>query len=153
MDLSGNISNLVFRRKIKSDIGEVSLDSLMLKILMAIDGKKKFKDIESILNLDQHIIKEILIKLDRLNLIEIDLSSVATLDNNFYNYILEQLALAIGPMAEIILEEEIKNLNLEKDSIPVFTAPELIENIADSIPRSDKKIKFQQNMLIKLKEL
>lgn len=153
MDLSGNISNLVFKKKVKSDIGEVSLDSHMLKFLMALDGKRKVHDIIRVLNIDISTIKEILIKLDNLNLIELDLNSVECIDKSFYDYLLEELALAIGPMAEIIIDEEIKALDFDRNSFPVFRAPELIENISDSIPRNDKKIKFQQNMLVKLKNL
>lgn len=153
MDLSGNISNLVFKKKVKSDIGEVSLDSQMLKFLMALDGQKKIQEIIQILNADISTIKEIIIKLENMNLIELDLKSVECIDSSFYEYLLEELALAIGPMAEIIIDEEIKALDLDRYSFPVFRAPELIENISDSIPRNDKKIKFQQNMLVKLKNL
>lgn len=153
MDLSGNISNLVFKKKIKADIGEFSLDSQMLKVLMSIDGKKTIDVIEKQLNLDSLSIKETLLKLNKLKLIEIDISSVATLDDDFYDYLLEQLVIAIGPMAEIIIEDVIKDYNVNKDSIPVYKAPEIIEYIADSIQRNDKKIKFQQNMLLKFKNL
>ena len=107
MDLSGNISNLVFKKKIKADIGEFSLDSQMLKVLMSIDGKKTIDVIEKQLNLDSLSIKETLLKLNKLKLIEIDISSVATLDDDFYDYLLEQLVIAIGPMAEIIIEDVI----------------------------------------------
>lgn len=153
MDLSGNITNLVFKKKVKSDIGEVSLDSQMLKFLMALDGKRKIYDIIQFLNIDLSTIKEILIKLENLNLIELDLNSVECLDNSFYDYLLEELAIAIGPMAEIIIDEEIKALDFDRNTFPVFRAPELIENISDSIPRNDKKIIFQQNMLVKMKNL
>lgn len=153
MDLSGNISNLVFKKKIKSDIGEFSLDSQMLKLLMSIDGKKTIDSIEKQLNLDTLSIKETLLKLSKLNLIEIDISSVATLDDDFYDYLLEQLIIAIGPMAEIIIDDVIKDYNISKNAIPVYKASEIIEYIADAIQRNDKKIKFQQNMLIKLKNL
>lgn len=153
MDLSGNISNLVFRKKVDADIGEFSLDSQMLRFLMTLDGKKRIKDIEPVLNVDTSTIKEILTKLDNLNLIELDISSVECLDRNFYESLMEELAMAIGPMAEIIIDEEIKTYGFDKNRFPVFKAAELIESISDSILRTDKKIKFQQNMLVKLKKL
>lgn len=153
MDLSGNISNLVFKKKIKSDIGEFSLDSQMLKVLMSIDGKKTIDNIEKQLNINSLTIKETLLKLSKLQLIEIDITSIATLDDDFYDYLLEQLVIAIGPMAEIIIDDVIKDYNIDKVSIPVYKAPEIIELIADSISRNDKKIKFQQSMLLKLKNI
>lgn len=153
MDLIGNISNLVFKRIIKSDIGEFSLDSQMLKVLMAIDGIKTIDNIEKQLGLSSFVLKDTLLKLSRLKLIEIDKSSVASLDDNFFDYLNEQLTMAIGPMAEIIIEDVIKDYSIDRDLIPVYKASELIEEIAENIQRNDKKIQFQQNMLILLKNL
>jgi len=42
MDISsGNILALVFRRVVREDIGEFSLDSNMLRVLMELDGLAK----------------------------------------------------------------------------------------------------------------
>ncbi len=153
MDLSGNISNLVFKKIIKSDIGEFSLDSQMLKVLMAIDGKKSIENIEKQLGIPILVLKDSLMKLNKLKLIEVDKTSVATLGDNFFDSLIEQLIIAIGPMAEIIIDDVVKDYGLNRNSIPVYKAPELIEEIADNIQRNDKKIQFQQNMLLLLKNL
>jgi hypothetical protein len=38
--LAGDISKLVLKRTVRADLGEVSLDSEMLQVLMELDGAK-----------------------------------------------------------------------------------------------------------------
>ena len=41
MDVSsGDISSMVFKRSVRQNVGEVSLDSQMLGVLMEMDGQK-----------------------------------------------------------------------------------------------------------------
>ena len=47
VDLSGDISALVLKGSIKGDLGEFSLDSHMLQVLMQLDGKKNLGSVAS----------------------------------------------------------------------------------------------------------
>ena len=51
VDLSGDISALVLKSSIKGDLGEFSLDSHMLQVLMQLDGKKNLDTVSSSLSI------------------------------------------------------------------------------------------------------
>ncbi|GAB6094139.1 hypothetical protein JCM14469_03910 [Desulfatiferula olefinivorans] len=153
MDFSGNVASVVVRRVLNSDIGEVSLDSQMLNVLMNIDGVKTLGEIARILNVDMITLKETLQRLDRLKLIEADVETVPTLDQAFFDFLANHLSIAMGPMAEILIEDEIRELGVDRNSIPTHRAAELVDILAREIPREEKKVKFQQTMLKKLKNM
>lgn len=153
MDFSGNISSVVLKRVLSSDIGEVSLDSHMLNVLMHIDGRRSLGDVAQIINVDMQTLKETLRKLDRLNLIHVDEATVPLLDQGFFDFLNEHLTIAMGPMAEILIDDEIQELGINRNKIPTHLAAELVDTLAREIPRQEKKVEFQQTMLKKLKNM
>lgn len=153
MDFSGNIASVVLKRVVSSDIGEVSLDSQMLNVLMHIDGIKNLGELASSINMDMQSLKETLQKLDRLNLIQVDEATVPTLDQGFFDFLTNHLTIAMGPMAEILIEDEIRDLGVDRSKIPSHLAAELVDTLAREIPREEKKVQFQQTMLKKLKNM
>jgi hypothetical protein len=153
MDFSGNIASVVVRRVLNADIGEVSLDSQMLNVLMNIDGVRNLGEVAKILNVGMTSLKEALQRLERLNLIEADVETVPTLDQAFFDFLTNHLSIAMGPMAEILIEDEVRELGVDRNSIPTHRAAELVDTLAREIPREEKKVKFQQTMLKKLKNM
>jgi hypothetical protein len=153
MDFTGNISSVIIKRVLDSDIGEVSLDSQMLNVLMHIDGARNLGEISQLMKVDMQSLKETLQRLDRLNLIEADVTTVPTLDKGFFDFLAEHLSIAMGPMAEILIEDEIRDLGVDRNKIPSHLAAELVDTLAREIPRDEKKVKFQQTMLKKLKNM
>ncbi|MBU1172136.1 MAG: hypothetical protein KKD44_21485 [Proteobacteria bacterium] len=153
MDFSANIASVVIKRVVNSNIGEVSLDSQMLNVLMHIDGVRNIGEVARVMKVDMHSLKETLQRLDRLNLIEADVATVPTLDHNFFDFLANHLSIAMGPMAEILIEDEIREIGISKDKIPTHRAAELVDILAREIPRDEKKIQFQQIMLKKLKNM
>lgn len=153
MDLTGDMSNLVLKRVLNSDLGEVSLDSSMLNTLMQIDGVKTLGDISKQLKIDITTLKEVVLRLEKLKLIEADVSTIPTLGDSFFQTLAEELAVAMGPMAEILIEDEIQAMGIDKNNIPVHRGAELVDVLAREIPRDEKRIQFQQKMLKILKNL
>ena len=64
----------------------------------------------------------------------------------------EQLSLAVGPIAEIIIEEEMADLGYDPLKFPSKRAAELVDLVSREIQREDKKNLFKQNMIKKIKE-
>ena len=153
MNLLGNVSDLVLKRVVNSDLGEVSLDSNMLNTLMQIDGVKTLEEIAKQLTVEMPALKEVVARLDDLHLVELDNATIPTLNENFFDQLTENLALAMGPMAEILIEDEILSLDVDRTEIPTHRGAELVEILAREIPRDEKKIKFQQTMLKLLKSM
>ncbi len=154
MDIfSGDFSALVFKGSVKSDIGEFSLDSRMLKVLMNLDGKKDLASVHRSLNMNMETLKDVLTKLYNLDLIEKVEKTVPMLDNNFFAFLQSHLSLAMGPIAELLIEDEVIELGDGSKTIPRQRAAELADSLARQIPRKEKRIVFQEAVIKKIKEI
>jgi hypothetical protein len=153
MDISsGDISFMVFRRVTRDDAGEFSLDGQMLSVLMELDGKKSFAVVAKNAGLSMGIIRRVVSKLFKLNLIEPVEEAISRLDEDFFDYLKSQLALAIGPIAEVIIEDVVIDLGQSLSQFPSYRAAELIDLISREIQREEKRNSFKQHMLNKIRE-
>ncbi len=86
MDISsGNILALVFRRVVREDIGEFSLDSNMLRVLMELDGKQNLSEIAKKTNVNMSELRKVMSKLLQLKLVKPVEVTVSMLDEIFSN--------------------------------------------------------------------
>jgi hypothetical protein len=153
MDItSGDISALVFKRTVKEDSGEVSFDNLMLATFMELDGKKNLAMVAKKTGFKMSIVREAVNKLLRLQLIELAEDAIPVADKGFLDYLKMELSLAIGPLAEVIIEDTVNELGYSMAKVPQHRAAELVEMLAREIHREDKKVIFKQNMVSKIKE-
>ncbi len=150
--LSGEIPGMVFRRITRKDMGQFSFDGHMLNVLMEMDGKNTVLAISKKTGLGLTDIREILIKLQELKLIEPAPGAVKLLDKDFLNTLNAELALAVGPIAEILVEDAVADLDLNLSRVPSQRAAELVELLSREIQRDEKKVDFKQHMINKIKE-
>lgn len=150
--LSGEISSMVFKRAVKHDIGDFSLDNQMLSTITELDGKKTLEEVAKNTGLNMGVMREVVSKLIKLDLIEPVEDVASEVDESFFVYLKEQLSLAVGPIAEIIIEEEIADLGYDPLKFPSKRAAELVDLVSREIQREDKKTLFKQNMIKKIKE-
>jgi hypothetical protein len=152
MDLfSDDFSTTILKGSIKSDLGEFSLDSQMLRVLMELNGQKDLASVARSLEMKMGTLKEVILKLDKLKLIE--KKATPMLDNNFLDFLKNQLNMAVGPIAEYLIEDEIQELGGESNTIPIHRAAELVDLLAKQILRKEKRVAFQQAMIKKIKEI
>jgi len=149
---AGDISPLVFRRVLRDDLGSVSLTSQTLSLLVALDGKEPLGAVAAKLGLPMGKIRELASDLHRRGLIEPISTAAVALSKGFLTYLRGQLALAIGPIAGVILEDAIADLGLEPAGFPAHRAAELIDLLSREIHRDEKRTAFQKSMLAKLAE-
>ncbi|WP_027359980.1 winged helix-turn-helix domain-containing protein [Desulforegula conservatrix] len=155
---SGDFKNIVFKRVISANFGEVSLDSKMLTVLMEIDGTKDVLTIASNTGLDFSLCAEVLKKLARINLIEpvnstTDEPKEKSIDETFIKKLLSEFSMAVGPIAEVIYEDEVADMGESIDDFPQKKIVELVNRLAAQIPRDDKRISFKQAMANAIKAL
>ncbi|MBF0226831.1 MAG: hypothetical protein HQK76_15375 [Desulfobacterales bacterium] len=150
--LSGDISVLVLKRVDIDNIGEVSLDTNMLKVMMELDGKKTLSNVASILGINMKILRESIHKLLMLNLVECVEKAIPTMDKSFYDFLHAQLSKAMGPIAEVLIEDELQEMGEDPNKIPIHRTVELVDLLARQIPREEKRLEFQQALLKKIKE-
>jgi len=139
--LSGNISSMVFKQAVTGTKDDITLDSSLLNVLMELDGKKNLGIIAQKTGLNMGEIRDVISMLLHLKLVESAAEKILMADDEFINFLNTQLSLAVGPIAEVLIEDEIANMDHGISSFPAFRAAELVEVSA-----------FKLSMVKKLKE-
>ena len=150
---SGDISRLVLKRTVRADMGEVSLDSQMLNVLMEMDGKKTLGQVAQSLNMNMKTLREIAKRIHQMQLCEQAAESVPLLGRDFFNVLSSELSKAMGPIADVVIEDEIADMGESRDRFPAHRAAELVDVLARQILREERKVAFQQEMVKKLREI
>jgi len=150
---SKDISKRVFRRVQRDDMGEFSMDSKMLKTLLELDGKKTAEELALSLGFTVKELAPVVSRLVELGLVEPVVDKASMVNHDFFACVRKELSLAIGPIADVLIEDALIDLNCTVSDFPASLAAELVYMLARQIQREDKRIVFQQNMLDKLKEL
>jgi hypothetical protein len=153
MDLSaGDISAMVFKAIVKDDLGDFSLDGNMLSVLMTLDGKLALGQVMQKTGLNMATLREATAKLRKLKLIETVELVAHNIDQDFIDFLIAELALAIGPLAEVIVEDGVEDLGFTLQNFPSRRAAELVNLLAQEIQRDQKKSEFKLNMVQKIRE-
>ena len=150
--LSGNISSMVFKQVVTGGMGDITLDSGLLNVFMELDGKKNLGMLAQKTGLNMGEIREAVSKLLKMKLVESSTENVLMVDGEFFNFLNAQLSLAVGPIAEVLIEDEIVNMGHGIANFPASKAAELVEMIAMTIEHEEKRSVFKVSMVNKLKE-
>jgi hypothetical protein len=152
MDItSGDISALVFKRTVKAESERFSFDNLMLAIFTELDGKANLAMVARKTGLKMGALREAVSKLLRLELIELVEDAIPMTDRDFLDYLKKELSLAIGPLAEVVIEDAVGSMGYSMAKLPQHKAAELVGMLAREIQREDKSAVFKQNMVNKIK--
>ena len=144
---SGNISAMVYKAKVSDNLGDFSLDGQKLLVLMELDGKATLGALAAKTGMTMGTIREVIADLLNLGLIQKVERAISPVDNEFFRNLLDELALAIGPIASVLIEDEVQDLGHNVKSFPTFLATELVDRLAGEIRREDKKATFIKNMV------
>ncbi|MGD8523382.1 MAG: hypothetical protein PVF56_19700 [Desulfobacterales bacterium] len=139
--------DLFFRKIIRKDSDEISLDADMIRLLIAIDENKSLHQIAEEVDMETTTLKKTLSKLLNQRLIEPVKKDVPYLDHLFLEALRINLSKVIGPMAEILIEDVVAEMDLKTSEIPVNQAAELINNLSLEIPNEKDRIEFKKSML------
>jgi len=153
MDFSSSeLSAMVFKRIVRKDIGEFPLDHQMLSVFMELDGKAPLGAVARKTGLNMSSMREIIARLMQNGLVEQEEQKITTLDREFFEFLMAQLSLAVGPIAQVLIEDEVENLGYELSRFPGHRVTELIERLAQEIRRKEKKDVFLKLMAAKIRE-
>ncbi len=139
---SQDISRLVFRASIRRDMGQVSLSSGMIEVLRELDGTKDTLAVSRFLGMSMNDLRDILTRLSRLELIERVEGRREIVDRGYLPSLRGRLADVMGPMAEVLIRDEITKMGEELDRFPRNRTTELIERLASKIFVESKKETF-----------
>ena len=138
---------MVYKAKVSDNLGDFSLDGQKLLVLMELDGKTTLGALAAKTGMTMGTIREVIADLLSLGLIEKVERAISSVDIEFFRYLLDELALAIGPIASVLIEDEVQDLGHNVNSFPTFLATELVDRLAGEIRREDKKATFIKNMV------
>ena len=153
MDLSsGGVAAMVFKPVIQSDFGQLSLDGQMLGVLMSPDGRVTLGEVAQKVGMSLADIRQVITKLINLGLVESIERAVSIIDQEFMDFLIARMSIAIGPLGEIIVEDGLEELGFNRNNFPSLRTAELINFLSTEIQREDKRIEFKQAMLKKIRE-
>ncbi len=149
---TGDISSTILKRLLSNDLGNFSLDRQTLVVLMELDGKTTLGALAAKSGLTMGEMRALITNLLQLGLIEKIDKEIAPTDKDFFRYLLDQLALAVGPIAGVLIDDEIQSLGQDVLGFPSDLLTELIDRLAGEIRRDEKKAIFIKNMVNKIQE-
>ena len=144
---------MVFRPVSRGNMGEFSLDGHMLTVLLKLDGLRDIATVARALNINLRTMRSIISKLLELQLVERGEEAIPVLGKDFFDFITAQLSLAIGPIAEMLLEDVVDEMGLDMKKMPIHRAAELVDYLSREIPDQEKRLAFQQAILQRLRKI
>ncbi|MEJ2475080.1 MAG: helix-turn-helix domain-containing protein [Desulfobacterales bacterium] len=131
---------------------EVSLDAAMLRLLIAIDESKELGQIGRELGMPRDTLMTALARLAAVNLVEPIRKDIPRRDGGFLEALNLNLSRAVGPMAQILVEDALSDMKLSSGPIPQSQAAELIAALALEIPDEEGRMQFKKAMLELMKQ-
>lgn len=146
-------SDIYYRKVIRADNDEVSLDADMIHLLIAIDENKSLSQIADAADMDNTTFKQALSKLLAQSLIEPVQKDIRVLDESFLESLRINLSKAIGPMAEILIADVAEEMELDPARIPVNHAAELITHLSLEVSDEENRMQFKKSMITILNKI
>lgn len=146
------MAKMRFRKVTRLDSSEICLDADMIRVLIAIDESKDIAAVAREVSMDAPAMKAVVSRLLELNLIEPVQAEGVFLDEAFIRALKKNLSRAVGPMAEILIEDVAADMNLTAGRIPRGQAAEFIGSLAMEIPDEESSVQFKKAMLELIKK-
>jgi hypothetical protein len=152
-------SNAVYRLAARPS-ADVQLRAEDWSVLTQLDGEKTIMEIAAASQLNELFTSKIICRLHELGLIELVAVQVAEtspvfdyVDESFVSRVEADLMQAIGPMASIVVDDCAEQMGYNRRELPKDAVPELIERLANEIPDTARRNKFQEAMLERMRGL
>jgi len=146
-------SDVYYRKVIRKNNDAVSLDADMIRLLIAVDENKNLYQIAEEVDMGSLAFKTALSKLLDQGLIEPVQKDIPVQDQTFIETLRLHLSRAIGPMAEILIEDIAEEMEVDPAAIPVSQAAELIAHLSLEIPDEKNQMQFKKAMLAILNKI
>jgi hypothetical protein len=157
VDTPSRQSQVIFRLSSDEVKGEISLKPDAWHVLTQANGARTIGEIARNLGLDEATTFKIADSLFQSHLLEVAPGSVpvpsATVGDVFFKEISYELTFAMGPLASMVIEDEIAALGEKRESFPRERLADLVEHISASIKDEQRRLEFQRVMLEAMRKL
>ncbi len=152
-----NLSQVIFKISSGDIASEINLKPEAWRILTQINGARSVAEIAQNIGMDEATAVNVADGLFKAHILEVAPGSVSpaaeSVDASFFDAVTKELARAMGPLASIIVEDEIAALGESMDRFPRDRLADLIERVSESIKDSNKRVNFQRVMLDAIRKL
>lgn len=143
--------DLVFKLSSRRAPDEITIRRDEWSILSQMDGTKTAGQIAEELEMVEYDTARIIYKVFLAGLIEVavepKLKMKKTVDPGFFEFVEKRLTELIGPVAPVILEEEIRIIGEERGNFSFDKASALVEKVSAEIADDNQRIEFQKMVL------
>ena len=146
-------ANIYYRKVIRADNDEISLDADMIRLLIAVDESKSLNQIAEEVDMSNTAFKIALSKLLKQGLIEPVQKDLLVLDKSFLETLKINLSKAIGPIAEILIADATEEMQVDSSAIPINQAAELITQLSLEVPDEENQLQFKKSMIAILNKM
>lgn len=147
---SQDLPQRYFKKTIRKNMEEITLDAEMIRLLMAIDENKNISQVARAAEMNLSQVRDVLAKLLKQELVVPVKKDVTYLEQSFINLLKTKLTESVGPMGEILIEDILDEMGLQIDRIPVNAAPDFVRNIAREIPQEENRTLFEDVILSRI---
>ena len=157
MDDSSQFSQVIFKLSSGELKSEISLTPEVWRVLTLVNGVRSLGEIAQNLGMDPTQVLNIANSALQAHILELAPGSVSLpspmVDGAFLDELSRELARAMGPLATVIVEDEIAALGEKREAFPRDRLADLIERVSEAIKDSTKRLNFQRLMLDVIRKL
>lgn len=150
--VTGDISKQIFQQVVGDHLERVSLDRLLLQVFLEFDGRKTIAEVARKIDREPDSLQEAVARLMELDLIRPVADDIRCTDNDFFRILELALSKAIGPIAPVLIDEEVEALGHPRARFPAALAADLVDALAREIQPDSKKHEFQIAMVRLIRE-
>jgi hypothetical protein len=140
---SPDLPQRYFKKTIRKNMEEITLDPEMIRLLMAIDENKNISQVARAAEMNLSRVRDTLVKLLKLELVVPVTKDVTYIEQSFIIFLKTKLSEVVGPMGEILIEDVLDEMGLQINRIPVDVVPDFVRNIAREIPQTEMRTLFE----------
>ncbi len=146
-----DISNWSYKKAETADSREFTIDSDMLKVLMALDGKKTVRQISREIQLTNAVFKSTFLKLIKLGLIEKTGDGQACVQKPFIDNMRQTLIQLVGPLGGVLVDDAAEELGWQAHRIPLARVADFVAAVAREIPSDKQSNEFKKRMIAEMR--
>ncbi|MDJ0667977.1 MAG: hypothetical protein QNJ61_11885 [Desulfobacterales bacterium] len=148
-----DISNVCFQKAEREISRDVTIDSDMLKVLMALDGKKTVREVSVEVDMARGLFKSTFLKLYKLGLVEKVGQDLACVTPAFIEQMREALIQLIGPLGSVLVDDAADAMGWVVSRIPLARVADFVVAVAREIPGDQQGNEFKKQMIEEIKTL
>lgn len=140
------LSEMTFKQSENVNVSDLSLEIRLLNIFWAMDGSRDLKTVARENAYDLEKLAADVQKLVKMGALEVNRVLAGFVDKGVLDTITENLSKAIGPMADILVEDTIADLGHNLSSFPKQKLKQLVDKLTLEIQDADSSETFKSSI-------